>query len=94
MAYTYCVRKNIVQDEEKKAYTVYGIEAVGSGGEILSSFSDVFFDRQRAERFSKVRGRAFGLRVRCCRRFDTAVAFLLGKIKRHFRGSVFSVEIQ
>lgn len=43
MAYTYCVRKNIVQDEEKKAYTVYGIEAVGSGGEILSSFSDVFF---------------------------------------------------
>ena len=22
MAYTYCVRKNIVQDEEKKAYTV------------------------------------------------------------------------
>ena len=50
MAYTYCVRKNIVQDEEKKAYTVYGIEAVGSGGEILSSFSDVFFDRQRAER--------------------------------------------
>ncbi len=42
MAYTYCVRKNIVQDEEKKAYTVYGIEAVGSGGEILSSFSDVF----------------------------------------------------
>ena len=52
MAYTYCVRKNIVQDEEKKAYTVYGIEAVGSGGEILSSFSDVFFDRQRAERFA------------------------------------------
>ena len=52
MAYTYCVRKNIVQDEEKKAYTVYGIEAVGSGGEILSSFSDVFFDRQRAERFT------------------------------------------
>lgn len=54
MAYTYCVRKNIVQDEEKKAYTVYGIEAVGSGGEILSSFSDVFFDRQRAERFAEL----------------------------------------
>ena len=54
MAYTYCVRKNIVQDEEKKAYTVYGIEAVESGGEILSSFSDVFFDRQRAERFAEL----------------------------------------
>lgn len=52
MAYTYCVRKNIVQDEERKAHTVYGIDAIGAGGEILSSFSDVFFDRQRAERFA------------------------------------------
>ena len=52
MAYTYCVRKNIVQDEERKTHTVYGIAAIGAGGEILSSFSDVFFDRQRAERFA------------------------------------------
>ena len=54
MAYTYCVRKNIVQDEEKKPYTFYGIEAFGSGGEILSSYSDVFFDRQRAELFAEL----------------------------------------
>lgn len=33
-------------------HTVYGIDAIGAGGEILSSFSDVFFDRQRAERFA------------------------------------------
>lgn len=52
MAYTYRVRQSIVQDEERKAHIVYGIEAVGSRGEILSSFSDVFFDRQRAERFA------------------------------------------
>lgn len=52
MAYTYCVIKNIVQDEERKVHTVYGIDAIGAGGEILSSFSDVFFDRQRAERFA------------------------------------------
>ena len=49
MAYTYCVRKNIVQDEERKVHTVYGIDAIGAGGEILSS---LFFDGQRAERFA------------------------------------------
>lgn len=51
MICTYRVRKDTIHDEERKAHTVYGIEAVGAGGEILSSFSDVFFDRQRAERF-------------------------------------------
>lgn len=52
MTYTYRVRENTVRDEERKAHTVYGIEAVGSGGEILSGFSDVFTEKQKAERFA------------------------------------------
>lgn len=48
---TYRMRKGIVQDEERKVHTVYGVEAVGAGGEILLKFSDVFFDRKRAECF-------------------------------------------
>lgn len=52
MVCTYRVRKNIVQDENGKVHTVYGIEAVGADGEILKGYSDVFFDRQRAERFA------------------------------------------
>ncbi len=51
MTYTYCMRKDTVHDEDRKAYTVYGIDAISSEEEILSSFSDVFFDRQKAERF-------------------------------------------
>lgn len=52
MVCTYRVRIDTVHDEERKAHTVYGIEAIGSGGEILSSISDVFFDEQKAERFA------------------------------------------
>lgn len=49
--YTYCMRKDTIHDEERKAYTVYGIDAVNSDGEVLVSVPDVFFDRQKAERF-------------------------------------------
>lgn len=52
MVCTYRVRKDTVNDEERMAHTVYGIEAVGSEGEILSSYPDVFFDRQKAEHFA------------------------------------------
>lgn len=45
------MRKDIIYDEERKAYTVYGIDAISSEGDILLTFSDVFFDRQKAERF-------------------------------------------
>ena len=51
MVCTYRVRKATMPDEERKAHTVYGIEAVSAAGEILSSFSDVFFDRKKAECF-------------------------------------------
>lgn len=49
--YSYRMQKNTVQDERKQMHTVYGIEAIDSAGKILSSFPDVFFDRQTAERF-------------------------------------------
>ena len=49
MTCTYRTRIDTVYDEDGNAYTVYGIEAVGAGGEILASIPDVFFDRQKAE---------------------------------------------
>ena len=54
MPYTYRLRKDLVLDEEGKEYIVYGIEAVNRGKKILSSFSDIFFDRQKAETFVKL----------------------------------------
>ena len=52
MVCTYRVRNDIMLDEERQAHTVYGIEAIGAEGEVLSSFSDVFSDRQKAECFA------------------------------------------
>ena len=49
---TYRVRNDIILDEERQAHTVYGIEAIGTDGEILSSFPDVFSDKQKAECFA------------------------------------------
>lgn len=40
-----------MQNEERKTHTVYGIEAVSPEGKILLGFSDIFFDRQKAEHF-------------------------------------------
>ena len=51
MPYMYCIRNEIKFDEEEKEHVVYGIEAVDTTGEILLSFSDVFFDKQKAEDF-------------------------------------------
>ncbi len=51
MPYTYRLRKDTIHDEEGKEYIVYGIEAVNLKKKILSSFSDIFFDRQKAEVF-------------------------------------------
>lgn len=49
MTCTYCMRQDVIRDEEKRPYTVYGIEAVGPDGKILLSFSDLFFDREKAK---------------------------------------------
>ena len=51
MPYTYRLRKDTIHDEKGKEYIVYGIEAVNSKKKILSSFSDIFFNRQKAEVF-------------------------------------------
>ena len=52
MVCTYRVRMDTVHDEAREAHTVYGIVAIGDGGEILLSIPDVFFDRQRAVGFA------------------------------------------
>lgn len=54
MVYTYRVRTDMVEDEERLTHTVYGIEAVSDDGEILSSFSDVFADSRQAARFAEL----------------------------------------
>ena len=51
MPYTYRLREDAIHDEEGKEYIVYGIEAVNREKKILSSFSDIFFDKQKAEAF-------------------------------------------
>lgn len=51
MKFTYCMRCDTVCDEEKNVCTVYGIDAMRSDGKVLSSYADVFFDRQQAECF-------------------------------------------
>ena len=52
MVCTYRVRQDTMHDEERNAHTVYGIEAIGSGGEILESIPDVFFDRHAPTTYS------------------------------------------
>lgn len=54
MTYTYCMRKDTVHDEKEHMYTVYGIDAISDAGETFSSFPDVFFDEQKAERFVRL----------------------------------------
>lgn len=54
MVCTYRVRNDIILDEERQAHTVYGIEAIGTEGEVLSSFPDVFSDKQKAECFASL----------------------------------------
>lgn len=52
MVCTYRVRNDMILDEENKAHTVYGIEAIDTEGEIRASYPDVFSDRQKAECFA------------------------------------------
>ncbi len=54
MSYIYYMRADTIYDEDGKPYIVYGIEAINPQGEVLSSFPDVFFDKQKAENFVKL----------------------------------------
>lgn len=40
MTYIYCIRKGTIHEEQRKSYTLYGINAVNTHVEILSGFSD------------------------------------------------------
>ena len=51
MPCTYRMRKDSIYDEDGNKYTVYGIEAVDPNGNVLVSFPDIFFDKQKAEHF-------------------------------------------
>ena len=45
----YKLTTDFVYDEEKKKYVTYGIAAVDTFGRVIKSFSDVFFDKAKAE---------------------------------------------
>ncbi len=50
MKCTYKITETCVAYEDKQ-YTTYGIDAVDEFEKVIASFSDVFFDRAKAEEF-------------------------------------------
>lgn len=54
MWYKYRVKQNTLHSPEGKEYITYGVEAVTDSGEVIQSFSDVFLDRETAEKFVAV----------------------------------------
>lgn len=51
MQYTYQLRQDMLRDESGIEWVVYGIETLDSVGNILCSFSDIFFDKKKALSF-------------------------------------------
>lgn len=51
MKYIYRLNEITVKTEEETDFIVYGIDAVDKYGNILSSYTDIFFDRTKAEKF-------------------------------------------
>lgn len=47
----YILRTDVVTDEENQKYTVYGITALDNFGNVLNTFEDIFFSKQKAEEF-------------------------------------------
>ena len=54
MDYAYTMRTDVIYDEDGKAFTVYGIEAISNSGEVLFSFPDIFFDIEKGKDFVKM----------------------------------------
>lgn len=54
MNYNYCLREDILFDENGGKYTVYGIDAIELNNKVLQSFPDIFFSRQMGESFVKL----------------------------------------
>ena len=50
----YILRTDVVTDEENQKYTVYGITTLDSFGNVLNTFEDIFFSKQKAEEFVKL----------------------------------------
>lgn len=53
MEYIYRTRSDVIYDEDGKKYTVYGIEAITSKNNVITSVSDIFFDEADAQAFVK-----------------------------------------
>lgn len=51
MQVKYILRTDVVTDEENQKYTVYGITALDRFGNVLKTFEDIFFKKQKAEKF-------------------------------------------
>ena len=51
MNYIYRLNEITVTDEYGIKHTVYGIDAVDNCGNILGSYTDIFFDRTKSEKF-------------------------------------------
>ncbi len=49
MTCLYKLTTDFVYDEENKKHVTYGIAAVDAFGRVIKSFSDVFFDKAKAE---------------------------------------------
>lgn len=45
------MRTDIVKDEDNQKYTVYGITALDNFGNMLKTFEDIFFNKDKAEEF-------------------------------------------
>ena len=48
------MRTDFAKDEENHQYTVYGITALDNFGNMLKTFKDIFFDKNKAEEFVKL----------------------------------------
>ena len=51
MSHTYQLNETSVEEEDGIVYIVYGIDIVDKTGNIVESFTDIFFDRLKAESF-------------------------------------------
>lgn len=51
MQVIYTLRTDIVTDEDNHKHIVYGITALDRFGNVLNTFEDIFFSKQKAEEF-------------------------------------------
>ena len=54
MKVKYILRTDTVTDEENNEFTVYGITAIDILGNMLKSYEDIFFSKEKAKKFVKL----------------------------------------